>query len=106
MVLVELDAAGDPPPELDAEDDGQIGRPQLVLGVGLGGTELLGGADVVGTALVLGAVLVLALLLGAVLDSVGVGVLLLRVGVLLGVEPFEPVICWVVGSGTTGLPSR
>ena len=92
---------GEPLP-LGAEVDGQIGSPQLELWLGEGGgAELVGGADVVGAALVLGG----ALVVGAVLVSVGVGVAV-RVGAELELGALPWVICWVVGSGCTGLPLR
>lgn len=56
--------------------DGQIGRPQLVLGE-LDGAAELDGAVLLGATLLLAGVLLLgAVLLGAVLDTVGVGVAL------------------------------
>ena len=100
LVADPLEVGPDEPLPLGAEVDGQIGSPQLELWLGEGGAELVGGADVVGAALVLGG----ALVVGAVLVGVGVGVAV-RVGAELdGALPW--VICWVVGSGITGLPLR
>jgi len=87
-------------PLLPVDGGGQIGRPQLVLGVPEGAAELLGGTELVGGADELGT----ALLLGGVLDSVGVGVALELVA--LGVGAAGCPICWTVANGWTGLPLR
>lgn len=99
--MLELVAGG---AELDGADDGQTGRPQLVLGVADGTADVLGGAtDVLvggGAEELVGA----AEVLGGVLDTVGVGVELKLLGG--GAEYCGWPICWVVGSGCTGLPLR